>query len=147
MGPDGSRRVPLREFFMGPNHYTETVLKENEYLTGINVPGHDAGTSQVFLKERIRQSADFALSSVAAVARLSGGVVEDIRIVLGGVAPLPYIAFEAEDRIKGKKPNESLVSKAVEASVEEAKPLPMNGYKVDLTKTLVKRALASILTN
>ena len=147
MGPDGSREVPLQEFFMGPNHYTETILKADECLTEINVPSQNAGTVQVFLKERIRQAADFALSSVATVARISDGVCEDIRIVLGGVAPSPYVAFMAEEVIKGKKLGEGLISQAAEASVREARPLRMNGYKVDLTKTLVKRALASILTN
>jgi xanthine dehydrogenase YagS FAD-binding subunit len=53
----------------------------------------------------------------------------------------------AEDMIKGEKLNEGLISKAAEASVEGAKPLPMNGYKINLTKSLVKRALASILRN
>jgi len=144
MGPDGSKEVPSQELFLGPNHYTETILKTDEYLTGIHLPAQNGGFHQVFLKERIRHSADFALSSVAAVARVSGGICEDIRIVLGGVAPLPYVAFMAEELIKGKKLDKSLISKAAEASVEGAKPLPMNGYKIDLTKTLVKRALTSL---
>jgi len=147
MGPDGSKKVPLREFFLGPNHYTETILKTDQYLTEIHVPTQNRGSYQVFLKERIRHSADFALSSVATVARISNGVCEDIRIVLGGVAPFPYVASMAEDMIKGEKLNEGLISKAAEASVEGAKPLPMNGYKINLTKSLVKRALASILRN
>ena len=147
MGPDGSKKVPLQEFFLGPNHYTETILKIDQYLTEIHVPTQNGGFHQVFLKERVRHSADFALSSIATVARISGGVCEDIRIVLGGIAPFPYVAFMAEEVVKGKKLDTSLVSQAAEASVEGAKPLPMNGYKVDLTKALVKRALTSILRN
>lgn len=144
MGLQGSKNVPLQEFFLGPDHYTETVLDSDECLTEIHVPIQTAGTHQVFLKERIRHSADFALSSVAAVGRPSEGVWGDIRIVLGGVAPFPYVALTAEDEIRGKKLDVGLISLAAEASVREAKPLPMNGYKVDLTKTLVKRALASL---
>jgi xanthine dehydrogenase YagS FAD-binding subunit len=147
MSPNGERRVPVQEFFLGPNHYTETILKTDEYLTEIHVPTQNERTRQVFLKERIRYSADFALSSVAAVARISGGICEDIRIVLGGIAPFPYVAFIAEEVIKGKKLDEGLISQAAEASVEGAKPLPMNRYKVDLTKALVKRALALILNH
>jgi len=147
MSPDGERKVPLQEFFLGPNHYTESILKTDEYLTEIDVPTQNERTRQVFLKKRIRHSADFALSSVATVARISGGICEDIRIVLGGVAPFPYIASMAEEVIKGKKLGEGLISQAAEASVKEAKPLRMNGYKVDLTKTLVKRALTSILNH
>jgi xanthine dehydrogenase YagS FAD-binding subunit len=145
MSPQGKRKVPLQEFFSGPNHQTETILKTDEYLTEIEVPIQTGRARQVFLKERIRHSADFALSSVAAVARISGEICNDIRIVLGGVAPLPYIASVAEEVIRGKKLDEGLISQAAEVSVKGAKPLSMNGYKVGLTKTLVKRALASIL--
>jgi xanthine dehydrogenase YagS FAD-binding subunit len=147
MSSNGERKVPLLEFFLGPNHYTETILKTDEYLTEIHVPTQNERTRQVFLKERIRHSADFALSSVAAVARISGEICKDIRIVLGGVAPLPYVASMAEEDIRGKKLDEGLISQAAEVSVKEAKPLLMNGYKVGLTKTLVKRALTSILNH
>ncbi len=144
MGPYGSKKVPLQELFLGPNHYTETVLKADEYLTEIHLLPQNRGFHQVFLKERIRHSADFALSSVAAAARVSRGICEDIRIVLGGVAPFPYVAFMAEEVIKGKKLHDGLISQAAELSVEGAKSLRMNGYKVDLTKTLVKRAITSL---
>ena len=145
MSPNGSKKVPLQELFLGPNHYTETILKTDEYLSEIHVPIQSERTHQVFLKERIRHSADFALSSVATVARISGGICEEVRIVLGGVAPFPYVAFMAEEVIKGKKMDEGLISQAAGASVEGAKPLPMNRYKVELTKALVKRALTSML--
>ena len=143
--PNGSKTVPLQELFLGPNHTAETILKTDEVLTEIRIPVQSEGTRQIFLKERIRHSADFALSSVAAVARISAGTCEEVRIVLGGVAPFPYVASAAGKLIKGKKLDERLISEAAEASVEGAKPLPMNRFKVDLAKALVKRALASIL--
>jgi len=144
MSPNGEKRVPLQEFFLGPNHYTETILKTDEFLTGIEVPNQNDRTHQIFLKERIRHSSDFALSSVATVAQISGGMCKDIRIVLGGIAPFPYIASLANEEVKGKRLNEELISQAAEASIEKAHPLPMNRYKVDLTKALVRRALTSI---
>ena len=147
ISPGGERKVPLQEFFLGPNHHTETILKTDEYLTEIHVPIQNWRTPQVFLKERIRHSADFALSSVSAVARISAGICEEIRIVLGGIAPFPYVASIVEEVIRGKKLDEGLISRAAGASVEGAKPLAMNGYKVDLTKALVKRALTSILNH
>jgi xanthine dehydrogenase YagS FAD-binding subunit len=146
MSPKGERKVPLQEFFLGPNHYAETLLNPDEYLTEICVPTQNERTRQVFLKERIRHSADFALSSVAALARISGGICEEIRIVLGGVAPFPYVASMAED-VRRKKLDENLISQVAEVSVEGAKPLSMNRYKVDLTKALVRRALTSILNH
>jgi xanthine dehydrogenase YagS FAD-binding subunit len=105
------------------------------------VPSQMSGTYQVFLKQRIRHAADFALSSVSVAARMSDEVCEDIKIVLGGIAPFPVVAVEAENTIKGRRLDEHLISEAAEASVKEARPLPMNGYKMDLTKALVRRAL------
>jgi xanthine dehydrogenase YagS FAD-binding subunit len=144
MSPTGERKVPLQQFFLGPNHYTESILNTHEFLTEICVPNQNEKTRQVFLKERVRHSADFALSSVAAVARVSGGICKNIRIVLGGVAPFPYVASTAAEDIRGKKLDEGLIAQVAEASVEGAKPLSMNGYKIDLTKALVRRALASV---
>ena len=72
---------------------------------------------------------------------MSDGVCEEIRVILGGVAPIPHAAAAAEDMIKGRRLDEQLIADAAEASVKEARPLPMNGYKVDLTRVLVRRAL------
>ena len=141
---DGEKEVPLEDFFLGPNHFTETILKSDEFLKEIQVPNQNDITHQVFLKHRIRHSTDFALSSVATVAQISDGICKDIRIVLGGIAPLPYLASLASDAVKGRSLNDGLFSKAAEASVEGATPLPMNRYKVDLTKALVRRVLTSL---
>ena len=143
-GPEGNRDVPLEDFFLGPNHVEETVLKPDELITDIRIPSPSPGTLQVFLKHRIRHSADFALSSVALVGHMSGEVCNEIRIVLGGIAPFPYVASKAGEALRGKRLKEELISGAAEASIEGARPLPMNGYKVDLIKALVKRALMSI---
>ena len=143
--PAGERQMPLEDFFLGPNDFTETVLKSDDLLVGVQVPNQGGKTYQVFLKDRIRHSSDFALSSVSAVAHIPDETCEGMRIVLGGVAPFPYIASGVADIIEGKRLTQGLISKAAEASVEEARPLRMNGYKVELTKTLVRRALTSIL--
>ena len=140
---EGERKIPLDAFFSGPNGVTETHLKPGELLAAIEVPDQQ-NTRQTFLKERIRHAADFALSSVAAAARMSDGVCEEISMVLGGVAPYPHAAAEVEKMIKGRRLEERLIADAAEASVKEARPLPMNGYKVDLTRALVRRALTHI---
>jgi xanthine dehydrogenase YagS FAD-binding subunit len=140
---EGERKVPLDAFFSGPGNLGETVLKTGELLTAVEVPDQQ-NTHQIFLKQRIRHAADFALSSVAAAVRMSDGVCEEIRLVHGGVAPFPVLAATAEEMIKGKRLEERLVSDAAEASVSQARPLPMNGYKVDLTRALVRRALTFI---
>jgi xanthine dehydrogenase YagS FAD-binding subunit len=141
---DGEKKVPLEEFFLDANHFTETILKSDELLKEIQIPTQNGITHQLFLKHRIRHSADFALSSAAIVAQISDGICKDIRIVLGGIAPLPYLASLAIEMIKGRRLDEKLISQAGEISVDGATPLPMNHYKVDLTKVLVRRLLTSI---
>ncbi len=141
---NAERQVPLKDFFPGPNDYTETALKPGELLVKIRVPSDSSKTNQLFLKHRVRHASDFALASVAMVAEMSEGIVQDIRIVMGGIAPFPYVTDKTEEMINGKGLDPKLISRVAEASIDGARPLPQNGYKIDLAKALVKRALESI---
>lgn len=143
-GPEGRRQIPLEDFFKGSDPLTETILKPDEFITEIQVPNPGERTYQSFLKHRIRHAVDFALASVATVAQISEGTCREIRIALGGVAPIPLRATDAEEKVRGRKLSEELITEAAEASVKAARPLPMNQYKVNLTKVLVKRALTSV---
>ena len=138
-------KLPLRNFFLGPDNVGETILKSDEFVLAVEVPDQPAGTRQVFLKQRVRHAADFALASVATVACMTDGICQDVSIVLGGVAPFPYVAKTAGEMIEGHALTERLIFNAAGAALEEARPLPMNQYKVDLTKAIVKRALTSIM--
>ena len=142
-GRDGERQAPLEDLFSGPNHPRETILQPDEFLLGVQVPNPKGENFQLFLKHRIRRSADFALASVAVAAQISGEICRDIRIVLGGVAPFPYLSTRAQEMMKERKLTEQLILEAAEAAVEGARPLSMNRYKLDVTKALVKRALMS----
>jgi xanthine dehydrogenase YagS FAD-binding subunit len=144
-GPAEERKVPMRDFFVGPDHSGETILATDEFLLAIEVPDQPRDARQVFLKERIRHAADFALASVAVVASMSDGVCKEISIVLGGVAPFPYVAETAERLIRGQALTEQTISDAAEAAVEGARPLSNNHYKVDLAKAIVSRALRSMI--
>jgi xanthine dehydrogenase YagS FAD-binding subunit len=75
---------------------------------------------------------------------LQNSVVQDARIVLGGVAPIPYRALKAEAAIKGQALNEASAAAAGIAATDGARPLAKNGYKVPLTQAVVKRALLSL---
>lgn len=143
-GYNGEKEMPLHDFFSPANNFTETVLKPDEFLTEFQVPNQKGKTYQLFLKHRIRHSSDFSLVSVAAVAQISDEICQDIKIVLGGIAPFPSVASKAEEMVKERRLNERLISEAAEASVERARPLPMNQYKVHLAKALVRRVLTLI---
>jgi xanthine dehydrogenase YagS FAD-binding subunit len=142
----GQRRIPLRQFFTVPNNSaeTETILKPDEVLTRIDIPKPKPGTHQLFLKSRKRHSSDFSLASVAIVCQLSNSICQDINIILGGVAPTPYAATEAQETITGKELNKENITKTTEASLKGAHPLTSNSYKINLTKALIKRALTLI---
>jgi CO/xanthine dehydrogenase FAD-binding subunit len=140
--PDGTRAIPIGEFFgtLGNS------LEKAEMITEIQVPRPQEGARQTFLKHRVGEAVDFAIVSVASVITEKGGKCEEARIVLGAVAPRPFRAVEAERAIKGRPIDSSNAEAAAEAAVAGAVPLSENAYKVAITRTLVKRALVSGLS-
>ena len=140
------RTVPFEKFFVTPKQDVrrENVLLPNEILAEIEVPTAPAGAKATYVKEMVREVFDFPICSVAAMVTLRNGVVEDARIVLGAVAPIPYRALKAEAVLKGQPLDEASATTAGLAAVEGAVPLSKNGYKVPLTQAVVKRALLSL---
>jgi xanthine dehydrogenase YagS FAD-binding subunit len=144
VGRAGVREVALERFFEGPRSVKETVLSPSEIVTWVDVPRPAPVTRSVFLKHRIRGSWDFALVSVAAAVTGGGAGCEDARIVLGGVAPYPFRAPEAEAELRDRGLMPAAIERAIEAVLAAARPLSMNGYKIDLTRALMHRALAGL---
>ncbi|MBI4331785.1 MAG: FAD binding domain-containing protein [Chloroflexi bacterium] len=136
-GPEGMRTVAVEDFFAA----TGRELKPDEIVTEIQVPSPPPGSRQVFEKFRVRESVDFPIVSVACVLNMKDGVCKDARIVLGAVAPAPFRARAAEQAVKGKPLAEDTAAAAAEAALSGALPLLKNQYKVQITRTLVKRAL------
>lgn len=134
------RNIAIGDFF----EVLGNVLDEDEIVTEIQVPEPDAGTKQNFMKRSVRKAIDFAISSVAVAVTLEGGVVADARVVLGGVAPGPYRATDAEDALKGNAISESVAAAAGVAAVKNNVPLIYNKYKIPLTEGLVKQALLAL---
>jgi xanthine dehydrogenase YagS FAD-binding subunit len=107
VSPRGQRTVPLEEFFVLPSRRLdhETILEPDEIVTEIQVPAPAPNTRSTYLKFKERDSHDFAIVGAAVVMRLRGKVCEDVRIVLSGVAPIPWRSPEAEAVLKGKGDN------------------------------------------
>jgi len=143
VSPRGQRSVPLEEFFVLPSRRLdhETILEPNEVLTEIQVPTPSPNTRSTYLKFRERDSFDFAVVGAAVVMRLRGDVCEDVRIVLSGVAPIPWRSPEAEAVLKGKRITPELAEQAGKAATAKAQPLAQNAYKVPLVQTIVKQAI------
>jgi xanthine dehydrogenase YagS FAD-binding subunit len=142
-GPGGPRAVPIEEFFRGPRSVSETVLGRAEILTGVELPPRPPGARSAFLKHRVRNTWDFALAEVAVSLTPRAGRCEDARVALGGIAPYPFRAVAAEAALRGETLGEAVFARAADAVLAKARPLPMNGYKVDLTRALVRRALSA----
>ncbi len=142
-GPAGEKTIPLEKFFVLPqvNYRRENILGPAEIVTEIQVPLPKAGSKGFYHKVRERQAWDHAIVSIATVVQSGGGAVRDARVVLGGVAPVPWRAPKAEEFLRGKKMDEAAAQKAGEIALDGAKPLKDNVYKVGLAKSLVERAL------
>jgi xanthine dehydrogenase YagS FAD-binding subunit len=146
-GPVGEKTLPLEKFFVLPqvDVKRENILKPGEIVTEIYVPQPKPNSKGFYHKVRERQAWDHAIVSVATIVQSSGGNVRDARVVLGGVAPIPWRAPKAEEFLRGKKLDDGNAQKAAEIALEGARPLKDNVYKVNLSKALIQRALLTLV--
>lgn len=136
-GPDGERSMPVTEFY----NPLGNSLNRGEMVIGVEVTSIDEGSKQAYLKFTLRKPVDFAIVSVASIITVKGGVCTDARIALGAVAADPVRATKAEKILVGRPIDEKAAVDSAEEALSGAKPLSMNGYKIEIAKTLVKRAI------
>ena len=140
-GEEEERMVPVADFFRTPRHEAqrETVLEPNQFVSHIVLP---PATRQSATYE-VRQGAgpEYPLAGAAASLQLEGGIVRGATIVMGQVAPVPWISEEAAQTIRGLSVNQAIAEAAGQAAVAQATPLSENEYKVQLAKVAVKRAI------
>jgi xanthine dehydrogenase YagS FAD-binding subunit len=148
-GPKGMRELPIGKFFVLPseNPSYENVLQDAEIVTLVSVPATAFAAKSSYVKFKERNSLDFAMAAAAAAVELGpDSRVRQARVVLGGVAPIPWRVPNAEASLVGKTLNDDTIKEASELALEGAKPLEKNAYKIPLTKTLVRRALNNLRT-
>ena len=145
-GAAGERVIPAENYFVGPGTDITrmTALQPGELLTAIRIPGDWAGSNFYWEKVRDRQVWDFALVSVASAMTLTGTTIQNIRLVVNGVAARPTRLVAVEQYVKGKPRNEATAAAAGEMAIEGAQPLRFNAYKVPLMRNLVKRAIRGV---
>lgn len=146
-GPAGTRQVPLKEFFVPVDidPTRETVLKAGEILTEVTLPGTPVGLRSSYRKIRTRRSWDFALVGVALALVMQGDVVRQARVVLSGVAMVPWNADKVEAVLAGKRLDDSAMEKAADAAVAGAEPLSENAYKLPMLRGLIRQQLEALL--
>lgn len=139
----GTRTVEVEKFFRIPQSAAEREidLKPNEIVTEIVIPSASASTKNATYEVREKMALDWPLATASVALKMSGAKVASARIVLGHVAPTPWVATVAEKSLAGKSIDEATAQAAGEAAVEGAQPLSQNGYKIQLAKVAVKRAL------
>lgn len=138
----GTRMVPVAKFFVNPqsDQTREIALMPNEILTEIVVPPA-RGIKNTTYEIRHKDALDWPLATASVALTMKGANVGTAMIVLGHVAPTPWVAEQAGQSLAGKSLSADVIEQTAAAAVADAKPLSQNAYKVQLAKVAVKRAL------
>ena len=141
----GERTVAAQDYFVGPANDIEntTVLRPGEILTAVKLPAAWANATFYFEKVADRNVWDFSLVNVAAAFKVSGGVIEDSRIVCGAVQCTPRRVTNVENAIRGQAKNGATADSVGSMATTGARALAHNGFKIPLMQNLVKRAISA----
>jgi xanthine dehydrogenase YagS FAD-binding subunit len=142
-GPTGKRQIPFTDFHRLPGNtpQQDTNLAPGELITAVVLPRMPFAKSGVYLKLRDRASYAFALISVAAAVEMAGKQIKAARLAMGGVAHKPWRSLDAEKFLVGQPATAATFQQAADIALQGAKPLTYNGFKVDMAKRAIKRAL------
>ena len=144
----GRRKMKLADLFVAPHgrERREHALRAGELITQVRIPEKALERRGTYLKAMERKAWSFAIVSVAAAARIRDGKASDVRLVLGGVAPVPWRLVAAEKQLEGTTLDDNACLAAADALLADATPLRDNGYKVTLAREMVRRALRSLVS-
>jgi xanthine dehydrogenase YagS FAD-binding subunit len=145
-GRRGTRQMPLAGFFVLPKTslVKENVLEPGDVLTEVLLDAPQPGARSAYRKARERASFDFALAGAAIVLSMAEGKVKTARVVLSGVAPVPWRSPEAEQALVGKPLDAATAEAAATAAVKPAVPLRENAYKVPLVRGILEETLMAL---
>ena len=145
-GTSGERTIALVDFHRlpGDEPQRDTVLEHGDLITSVEIPASPFAARSAYRKVRDRASYAFALVSVAAALDVSGGVVRDVRLALGGVAHKPWRAMRAEAALRGAPVNAESFERAADEELAHADPLAQNAFKVKLARNVIVRTLLDL---
>ena len=141
--PGGERAIEIEAFFREPGAtpWLETELQPGELITGIDVALPGAARRSVYVKVRDRTSYEFALASAAIGLEQEGARILGARVALGGIATRPWRCEAAERALVGRDAGPTAFGEAAEAALAGATPGRENGFKVELARRTLVRAL------
>ena len=148
VGPSGERVVPAADFFILPKQDAtkENVLAVDEVLAGVQLAPTHPGRRSTYNKVLDREAWTHAIVSAAVVLDMDKEVCQRARLVLGGVAPIPWRLPNVERLLIGQRITPELAAKAGDAAIVGAQKLSKNAYKLPMTKTLVRRTVLALAT-
>jgi xanthine dehydrogenase YagS FAD-binding subunit len=144
-GPQGERTIPLADFHLLPGSHPEreTVLRQGEMITAVDVPALPWARRSHYRKVRDRASYAFALASAAVALDLDGARIRGARVALGGVGTKPWRARDAERALVGQPATPAAFRAAAETALRGARAYRENGFKIELAKRTMVRALTT----
>jgi len=143
VGPKGERIVDAADYFTMPtlqNVVYENVLAADEIFTHLILPA-PGNVKHGHYEVRYKASHDWPIAFATVVLAMNGQTIQSARVVMGAVAPIPWRSPAAEKALAGKRIDAVTAAAAADAALEGAKPMSRNGYKVQVAKTAVKRAI------
>ncbi|MFP6583425.1 MAG: FAD binding domain-containing protein [Candidatus Hydrogenedentota bacterium] len=142
-GAKGSRDIKVADLFTAPKSDSdrEYTIKSNEILTSISIPL--SGKKNGIYEIRQRVGLDWPMVAAAVAYNEEGGKISNAVVVLGHVAPTPWVASKAAAALNGQSVSDATKKAAGEAAADGASPLSKNGYKVQQVKVAVRRAIAA----
>jgi len=145
-GVDGSRSVPLTQFYVLPGRRPdiENVLRHGDLITRIRIPLLPVGTQSGYVKVRDRASYEFALTSAAAALSIADGTIVRARLALGGVGTVPWRALEAERLLRGAPATGRTFQAAAQAALGDPFTVAGTAFKVELAERTIVRALQTV---
>lgn len=144
LGPRGEREIPAEKFFVIPQSENEREhnLRPDEFVTGVTLLSKQThGVRAAHYEIRQKEAFDWPYATAAVALKMNGRTIESARVVLGHVAPVPWLSLEAEEALKGKAITQATAEEAATAAVRKAKSLGHNNAKIHLARVAVKRAI------
>ena len=144
-GPSGTRSIPAVSFWLGAG---KTILRPGEIITGVELPLKQ-GSSSAYIKLGPRKAMDMAIASAAVVLKSDRGIIQEVRIALGGAGPTPIRASSAETYLTGRPASPENMSQAGKLAADGSKPRTSSRatreYRLSVIPVLVERSIRSTL--
>jgi xanthine dehydrogenase YagS FAD-binding subunit len=143
MGPRGIRELPLEKFFIVPEseEQREHNLRPDEIVTGVTLLSKGPRPRAAHYEVRQKEAFDWPYATAAVALTMNASTVQSARIVMGHVAPIPWVSLEAAQALQGKAVTQATADQAAQAAVAKAKSLGHNAHKIHLARVAVKRAI------